>query len=306
MIDKSILENIYISPLEACNLNCRYCYTKKTKNRLTNEQVLSFVEKYKKYLHSIKSDLKSILFCGGEVFMLPDFIDLVNGLTDQNIFISVITNGTINKLKEINKPNNCQLLVSLDGVKEVHDKNRGVGNFDKTIKFIKSGLKLGFHLEIMFLVTPDSFESIDIFLNYLTKLVANKNLNINYITQKSNSFTKDHPLSRQNQCPSLTRDQILKIKRKYKSIPPKKFGCFQIALQSNGLIYGCCESPTSIAKISDSPEKIVENFEKTLNKCNRCLKKNIECNGCSDPNFLCGYKKELNLLSCQEVVEIFK
>ena len=305
-MSNEFLENIYISPLEECNLNCQYCYTKKTKNRLTNEQILSFVKKYKKYLKSIGGDLKSILFCGGEVFMMSDFIDLINNLSNQGIFISIITNGTIDRLKEIKNPNNCQLLVSLDGIKEVHDKNRGLGNFDKTTEFIKQGLKLGFHLEIMFLVTPLSFEFIDTFQNYIGHFVGSKNIIINYITQKSTSFTKEHPLSNEKKLKSLTREQVIKIKNKYRSIPPKNFGCFQVALQSNGLIYGCCESPTSIAKIDNEPKIIVDNFLATLNRCNKCLNKSDVCNGCSDPDFLCGYKTELDLNSCVEVVNKIK
>lgn len=299
------IEDIYISPLEICNLNCIYCYTKKVKNVLLNEQILNFVRRYNIYLHSLNRKLKSITFCGGEVFILPDFLNLINYLSDQDIFISIITNGTIDRLKEIKNPNNFQLLVSLDGTKEVHDNNRGIGNFDKTIEFIKHGLKLGFHLEIMFLVTPDSYEFINSYENYLAEIIG-KEVLINFITQKSKPFTNGHPLAKEKSIKSLTKDQVLNIKKNYRTIPTKKFGCSQISLQSNGLIYGCCESPTSIAKITDDPKIIVDNFLKTLNKCNNCkVFKNI-CSGCSDPDFLCGYKTELNLNSCVEVVKNFK
>jgi len=304
-LNKEILENIYISPLEICNLDCKYCYTKKTQNRLNNDQILSFVKSCREYLKSIDGDLKSILFCGGEVFIVPEFSNLINELIDQNIFISIITNGTVDKLEEIKNPNNCQLLVSLDGPEEVHDNNRGKGNFNKTINFIKHAFELGFHLEIMFLVTPESFSFIDTFPKYIANLIGNQKININYITQKATSFTKDHPLSNQKINLSLSKEQILKIKNEYPSIPSKNFGCFQISLQSNGLIYGCCESPAPIAKMLDDPKIIVDNFLKTLSKCNDCSKKEIICGGCSDPDFFCGYKKELSLLSCQEVVEVF-
>jgi MoaA/NifB/PqqE/SkfB family radical SAM enzyme len=295
------LENIYISPFERCNLNCKFCYTKKTKNVLGNNQILSFVDKYKIYLKSKKHDLKSILFCGGELFLSDEFIDLVNVLDGQNIFVSVITNGTIDKLKEIKNPNNCQLLVSLDGPREIHDKNRGLGNFDKTINFIKNGLKLGFHMEIMFLVTPESFPFVDTFFEYISNIFKSE-LNINYITQKTIFYTANHPLSNQeNKKVALTKEQIIKIKKDYSSIPSKNFGCFQLALQSNGLVYGCCESPTPIAKISDDVEIIINSFSKSLKKCFSCS----VCGGCCNPDFICGYKKELSVISCQEVVKLF-
>jgi sulfatase maturation enzyme AslB (radical SAM superfamily) len=269
----SALENIYISPLESCNLACKYCYTNKTKNILSNQQILDFVQTYQQ---SIK--LKSILFCGGEVFTLPDFPKLVNELIKKDIFITIITNGTIDRLDEINDPKNCQILVSLDGPKEIHDANRGLGNFDKSIKYIKHAQKLGFPVEIMFLITKDSYsfkDSFDIF-----------GLPKTYLT--------DRRLS-------LTHDQCLDIKLHYSTFPNKNFGCFQLSLQSNGNITGCCESSISLGKITDDPEVYISNFKKSLSPCFACQK----CGGCTDTNYFCGYKSELNLSSCQDVVKSF-
>lgn len=275
---QSALENIYISPLELCNLNCQSCYTQKTKNILSNKNVLDFIDKYSSHLRSKTYDLKSILFCGGEVFTLPNFPNLVNTLMQKGIFITIITNGTIDCINKIDDPKNCQLLVSLDGPKEIHDKNRGSGNFDKTIKFINSALQNGFPVEIMFLITKDSYpykDSFDVF-----------GLPKTYLTDRRFS---------------LTNSQTLDIKKNYKTFPNKNFGCFQLSLQSSGVITGCCESSLRLGIINDDPAIYVANFIKSLSKCSTCQK----CNGCCDPNYLCGYKKELKLKSCQDVVDLF-
>jgi sulfatase maturation enzyme AslB (radical SAM superfamily) len=283
------LENIYISPTELCNLNCRLCYTKKSKNILTNSQILSFVRRYQQYVK-----LKSILFCGGEVFTLKNFPRLINKLQSMGIFISIITNGTIDRLKEIDDPKNCQLLVSFDGPKDIHDKNRGAGNFDKSSKFVTHALKLGFPTEIMYLVTPESYKYIDTF-----KIAGLPN---NFITQKTYFYTTNHPLSNQkNSTPALSTKQIINLKQNYPSIPPKGFGCFQLSLQSDNQIYGCCESPTSLAKLSTPISKIIKDFKKSLAPCLKCA----QCQGCCNPNFLCGYKTELMVKSCQHVVAKF-
>jgi len=273
----SALENIYISPLEGCNLNCKYCYTKKTKDILSKKQILDFVKRYKKYLKKNHLQLKSILFCGGEVFLLPWFTHLVNTLLDQNIFISIITNGTINTLTEIKDPQNCQLLVSFDGPKEIHDQNRGIGNFNKSQKFVKKAASLGFPIEIFFLITNDSYPHRDSF-NIL-------NLPKTYLTDRLHS---------------LTKKQVLDIKTNYPTYPRKKFGCFQLALQSDGQIYGCCESSTPLAKMTDPIPQIIKNFTNSLTVCQKCQ----QCLGCCSPDFLCHYKYELNLSSCQKVVEL--
>jgi organic radical activating enzyme len=275
---QSALENIYISPLESCNLNCKYCYTQKTKNTLSNKQILDFVKNYNDFLSSKKLRLKSILFCGGEVFTLPNFPQLVNTLIHMDIFITIITNGTIGQLKEIKAPKNCQLLVSLDGPKKIHDQNRGEGNFDKTIKFIKHAKKLNFPVEIMFLITKNSYIYKDSF-NIL-------NLPKTYLSDRKKS---------------LTKTQLLDIKNNYKTYPAKNFGCFQFSLQSNGDITSCCESHISLGKITDKPNFLIKNFTKSLAPCLKCQK----CNGCCDPNYLCGYKSELKLKTCQEVVQSF-
>jgi MoaA/NifB/PqqE/SkfB family radical SAM enzyme len=264
----SALENIYLSPLEACNLNCRYCYTKKTKNILSNRQILSFVKRYQKYLRNFSPPsskgelkeglvLKSILFCGGEVFTLKNFPGLVNNLNSQGIFISIITNGTIDRLKSIKDPRNCQLLVSFDGPKTIHDANRGVGNYDKSVKFVAHALKLGFPVEIFFLITKDSYpfkDSFDVF-----------NLAKTYLTDRLGS---------------LTPHQVKDIRQNYRCYPPKNFGCSVLSLQSDGKFYGCCESTKSIGSLSDPLDKIINHY----------LKITSEHPLCSDPAYFCNLK----------------
>ncbi len=329
----SSLENIYISPLERCNLACKYCYTHKTTDILSIQQILDFIDRYNNFLKENSADaffssikrathigrleknrvkefsndikLRSIILCGGEVFTLPDFPQLVNDLINKDIFVTVITNGTIDRLKEIKNPNNCQILVSLDGPKEIHDKNRGSGNFDKSIKYIKHAQELGFPVGIMFLVTKESYPLKDSFptcLSKVLKLQRSNALNITYLTDRKMS---------------LTNDQCLDIKLHYPTFPAKNFGCFQLSLQSNGNITGCCESNKSLGKITDKPQIYISKFIDSLFKCSNCeistlnnsskienCKLKIKCGGCSDPSYFCGYTKEFNKDNCQNVVQL--
>ncbi len=276
----SSLENIYISPLELCNLNCKYCYTKKTKNILSNKQILSFVRRYNHYFqshnhvflralnvatHSQREkkydetlSLKSIIFCGGEVFTLKNFPCLVNNLISKNIFITIITNGTIDKLEKIKNPKNCQLIVSFDGPKNIHDANRGAGNFTKSKKFVEHAQKLGFPVEIFYLITKDSYP----FINKLNIF----NLKKTYLTDRMGS---------------LNSKQIKNIRQNYPVFPPKNFGCSQLSLQSDGKFYGCCESQKSIGSLSDSISKILLNYLSTY----------LNSPLCSDPKYFCNLKE---------------
>lgn len=285
----SALENLYISPLELCNLACRSCYTKKTKPILSNTDILDFVTRYRQH-----TTLKSIILCGGEVFTLPHFPQLVNQLQSRGLFVSIITNGTIDRLLEINDPKNCQLIVSFDGPKDIHDQNRGVGNYQKSLHFVEQALELGFHLEIFYLVTKDSYPYIDTFPQEFNSYFINHKSYISFI------YLTDR-------LRSLSREQVLHIKRNYATYPSKNLGCFQVSLQSNGLVYGCCESHKFIGKISDPIESLLSRFHGSLTVCQRCpLSQSGVCGGCTDPTYLCGYIDELNSPSCPHVIKSFQ
>ncbi len=288
---QSSLENIYISPLEMCNLSCVLCYTKKTPTILSNEKIKDFTHRYTKHIN-----LKSILFCGGEVFILPNFTQLVNYYLSQGVFVSIITNGTIDKLTKISIPNNVQLLVSLDGPQPIHDKNRGQGNYQKSILFINKAKDLGFHVEVMFLVSPKSYP-------YIDSLPKELSVKFNYMTLKTKFYTHAHPLSVDQTAPGLSLEQIINIKKNYPSIPSKNFGCYQIALQSNGWIYGCCESGRPLGRATDDIQELISKFKQRLTNCQTCTVSS--CHGCSDNNFLCGYKAELAKLACTQVSPLF-
>lgn len=246
------LENIYISPLELCNLSCKYCYTQKTKAILPNSKILSFVRRYQKHVK-----LKSIIFCGGEVFTLKNFPRLVNKLNSLSIFVTIITNGTIDKLEKIKNHRNCQLIVSFDGPQNIHDSNRGPGNFSKSKNFVKHALKLGFPVEIFYLITKDSYPHKDSFNIF--------NLPKTYLTDRLGS---------------LTKKQVIEIRQNYPVYPPKNFNCSMLSLQSDGKFYACCESQKSIASLSDPIKKILLDYS-TIYRNNPL---------CSDPDYFCGLK----------------
>jgi sulfatase maturation enzyme AslB (radical SAM superfamily) len=263
------LENLYISPLETCNLHCRYCYTEKTKNVLNNQQILSFVNRYQKYLKKVSLvkgrngeaerdlNLKSIIFCGGELFTLNSFPDLVNKLDKLGIFITIITNGTIDRLNKIKNPNSCQLLVSFDGPKNIHDHNRGVGNYDLSKSFVRHALDLDFPVEIFLLITKESYPYLNSFNIF--------DLKKTYLIDRLGSLS---PAQTQN------------ILNNYPTYPPKVFGCHQISLQSDSLVYPCCETQKTIGKISDPVKKIIKNYLDLVCKNPFCV----------DPDFYCNLK----------------
>lgn len=201
------------------------CYTKKTGGILTNEQILDFIDRYDKV-----AKIKTITFCGGEVFTLTNFPNLINELTSKNIFIQIITNGTVDRLDLLNNPNSINIIVSIDGSQSTHDKNRGIGNYVKSVNFLTKAKKMGFHTEVFTIATKD------------------------------NDLLVDFPVTYHLMKPN--KSDFVGIFPKGKTIfPPKDFNCKMISLMSNGVVYSCCENWGAIGGITDDIKVLIDRFK---------------------------------------------
>ena len=252
------------------------CYTKKTDLILTVEQILSFIDRYQKAY-----ELKIITFCGGEVFTLPYFPRLVNTLSSRGIFVQTITNGTIDHLAKLTHPNLNNLIVSLDGLEKYHDSNRGVGNFKKSLEFLKKAQSLGFHTELFSIITSQNYKQIEAFEKFVKKELGP--IQITYHPRKPLSYLVQHPLSNIEEEVSgfdyPTSGELVEIMKTRTVFPPKNLGCYQIALASSGIVYGCCEGYRPIGKIGDPIEDLFKSLKKRIGG---------PCLGCSQPEFMCG------------------
>jgi len=286
-----VLSHLYINPLERCNLRCKICYTRKTDPILSEREILEFVGRYEKV-----KKLQTITFCGGEVFALKYFPQIINKLTDSGKFVQIITNGTIDKLKEFTKPNFVNLIVSLDGLKNYHDANRGAGNFAKSIGFIKKARALGFHVEIFSIVTHQNIHQIDEFEQYLYSIL-NTRLQVTYHPRKPPTYLLHHPQSnvfgKVSGFDFLSDREMIKIMQERLTFPPKNLGCYQIALVSDGRVFGCCEGTHPLGKISDDINYLFDKLEERIHiwEKTNTLK---GCLGCSQSEFMCGIKMYLS------------
>jgi organic radical activating enzyme len=272
------LNHLYISPLEACNLRCQICYTAKTPGRLSNHDILDFIDRYSQVI-----DLQTITFCGGEVFLLTDFPQLVNSCVQKGIFIQIITNGTVDRLNQVNQPNRVNLIVSLDGVPDYHDQNRGVGNSKRSLQFLKDAIKQGFHVEIFSIVTAENLNHIDTFEAYL-KQELGQAVDVTYHPRKPAAYLQNHPVSKQcgptQGFSFLTPKQHQALGQRKTIFPPVKLGCYQISLMSDGNIYGCCEGIRVIGSINSDISKLIAKFDQNID----------HQLGCIEPDFVCGLK----------------
>lgn len=117
-----------------CNLKCKFCYigNKAHYEELSTQEWLDIIDQVLPY--------NLITFCGGEVTLKQNFGILLERAL-KKAKVSIITNGTLLDNKLINTFVEKKLFLiglSLDGIKENHDKIRGVGgSFDKTVNSIE-------------------------------------------------------------------------------------------------------------------------------------------------------------------------
>ena len=165
---------------EKCNLCCAHCFV--SANSLGKEMEF---KKIKEVIlpQLIKNNITKVTLTGGEPFVHPKLLDIVQLLLANNIAVSICTNATLISEQFINNFENCKKLhfnVSLDGLSpESHGKFRGNQNpelYNTIINNIellgKKGLLNGI------LVTPNIYSSVQ---EYLKLCEFAKNCHAKYV-----------------------------------------------------------------------------------------------------------------------------
>ena len=152
---QSKIKMITLQVTQQCNLRCKYCaYSGGYENRVHSNKKLSF-EMAKKgidflFEHSYNSERVAVGFYGGEPLLEFELIKKCIEYSEERsegkkLAFTITTNGTLlNKsVVEYFSLHNISLVVSLDGPKDVHDKNRrfagkDIGSFDTVIKNVEA------------------------------------------------------------------------------------------------------------------------------------------------------------------------
>jgi 12,18-didecarboxysiroheme deacetylase len=145
-----------------CNLRCVHCYSQ-SQNKAYPEELTTAEGKV------LIDDLASfscpvILFSGGEPLMRDDLSELVRHATDRGIRAVISTNGTLitdDFARTFTKIGLSYVGVSLDGLRETHDRFRGVkGAFDGAMTGIRRCLDAGIKVGIRFTINRQNASDI--------------------------------------------------------------------------------------------------------------------------------------------------
>lgn len=167
-------QSISFTITNACNLRCQMCgqwseegYMHGRKNNLQQEMGLA---DWKQLVDEVAAhSIPSILLRGGETFLFPEIVELLEYIAAKGIFIAIDTNGTMLKqyAADVVRIGNIHLTISVDGPEEIHDAVRGVkGCFQR----IQEGVALLSELEkssgrpiskaICFTISPYSYRGL--------------------------------------------------------------------------------------------------------------------------------------------------
>jgi len=125
----------------SCNLRCRMCGQWSEEgyiyNRTKSSDSQMELADWKRLVDEVASyDIAFILIRGGEPFLFPGIIELLEYINRKGIYISIDTNGTMSNkyAADIVRIGNMHITFSIDGPEEIHDNVRGVKGCFKKIK----------------------------------------------------------------------------------------------------------------------------------------------------------------------------
>ncbi len=267
-----------------CNLRCKLCYVDfsqpNTIEDIDSDQIIDFIDKYDSAV-----GLDGIWWCGyGEVFADPNFIPLINriGQWFPHIRHSIQTNGTILKGMDAVTcwKNISEIAVSIDGLEEFHNSNRGPGMFQKAIKFLEFIAPLVNTIKIRSIVTKQNLESIPVLFQQLKSMFPNNRLKFSLIPLLTENDKKSGPYHSNNSKPipneQFTAISVGEIKKYLATIQGldvqyeiETHDCHFVSLTlMKSEIYACCESYYKIGSVKDGIEDILDNVKKAV--CTRC------------------------------------
>jgi mycofactocin radical SAM maturase len=152
----------------ACNLSCIHCLSdsgRKRESELSTGQAMQVIDQL------AARKVFQFNIGGGEPFMRPDFLDLMDYAHDKGMVTCISTNGTLideQIARRLNHPL-VYIQVSLDGAsEESNDPIRGSGSFKKVLSALDHLRSLDIEVSVNCVLTRRSYPELD----KLVKLAA--------------------------------------------------------------------------------------------------------------------------------------
>jgi len=337
------LSIMYLNISTFCNLACKYCFIENNPLSTKRSQKMSYdtakiaVEKFINEINKTKVEEPQIIIYGGEP--LTNF-DLVKKIimyirkVKKDLTVTIITNGTLLRDEEIKflKKNKIGIGISLDGPKNINDKNRVFkikkdSVYDSAIKGIQLLNKYNCNYCVSATVTKDVVENQDEILKWLKEeKIKNIFWNLYHYSNFSDDWKEFYKsmsnfiLDNYNKLDAIgvneerVKEQLkLFLEQRFKFHNCGAVGLNQITIQPNGDICICQgDSKSSDSKVGNIMEneisdilnniknnKWLEMYTIDRKECHYCEALSICGGGCPiQAEALFGDRKKLDKATC--------
>jgi heme d1 biosynthesis radical SAM protein NirJ len=189
--------------IRRCNLTCKHCYSISADTNFAGELSTDDVFKVMDDLRDFRVPV--LILSGGEPLLRPDIFDIAKRAKAKGFYVALSSNGTLIDPSNIGAIAECDfdyVGVSLDGIRETHDKFRRLdGAFEASMKGIRLCQDLGLKIGVRFTMTQDNAHD----LPGLLRLVEDEGIDRFYFSHlnyagRGNKNRKDdarHQLTRQ-------------------------------------------------------------------------------------------------------------
>ena len=166
--------------IRRCNLTCKHCYSisadKDFPGELSTQEVYGVMDDLKRFRVPV------LILSGGEPLLRPDIFDVAQRAKGLGFYVGLSSNGTLideSNIRRIAETDFDYVGVSLDGIRETHDKFRRMqGAFEKSLAGIRLCRDAGLKIGVRFTMTQDNAHD----LPGLLKLVEDEGIDRFYFS----------------------------------------------------------------------------------------------------------------------------
>ena len=158
-------------PTGRCPFRCLHCdlpILSQKRNELTFEEITTFFSR-SKVLAALP-----VSIAGGEPFIRPDLVDILDFLTRRDHAVFVTTNGwyldRMRRLADLPRTDLITIGVSIDGVGETHDAIRRKGSFERVGQALEIARAAGCQVQVNTVVQPENLATVEAIADYFQRL----------------------------------------------------------------------------------------------------------------------------------------
>ena len=276
-----------------CNLRCSHCYQDDYSAFSSRKSLEAVLNQYSRLLeeYGFKGYLN---ITGGEPLAHPDLFWLLEEAGNRGITTAVLTNGTLigrREAAELKRLDVDYVQVSLDGLRETHDKIRGEGSFDLAIRGIRELKAQGIYVTVAFTAQRENYKELSRLADFCNNLGADKlwfdrvvipkDEDKNNLSLSSKEYSalcrKASRLNRQGKISCARALQFISCKEK--SIYSCNAGSRLLAILADGTVMPCRRLPIEVGNVTlselltiyrESPELIKLRKSEIPEKCKPC------------------------------------